>query len=504
MVQVIQSPRDPRDLALGNFSSELGQGIGSGLNSYFANKALEDVSKDPSTKNLSLSEKLGALQSAVAPYGEKGQKMLQQRMQYMEQEHQRGQLQQALSKIKESTGEGGSNLDTVLSSLEAIAGIPGGERMAGQILPLILQNANAQRLYGQVQQNQIRKQSLPGFQATQNPQQQQLQQQEQTSNDYNQLQGMKQQVRPTGYNIQTPEQMDIEAREAAQLTGDPGAYSRILAEKEAKNTLAKNHRAYLEEIAQSSGSVSKEDLPYFMEVGETVPSDNPDQWFQQTANKWAQVNNDFKKLNDAFIPGIQNALMGENREKSLKQLEPTVQDMKRKGYERQAREFLNKNYLSHTEVEALVNPIGEKVEKNLENIPKGLFPSSKRTSWKDVPNILQGKKDLERTPFVDYETALEKSPKTMQTMQNRLANFFEKNVTPDTSLLVLRDKLWKDKDYDWRQIGPAIEQAKKNGLKLSPNQESELTDLSTNPPIQSLPDIFRSWDRPAKYIRGNK
>ncbi len=268
--------------------------------------------------------------------------------------------------------------------------------------------------------------------------------------------------------------------------------------------MAKNHRAYLEDIAQSSGSVSKEDLPYFMEVGETVPSDNPDQWFQQTANKWSQVNNDFKKLNDAFMPGIHSALMGVNREQSLKNLEPTIQDMKRKGYERQAREFLNKNYLTHTEVEALVNPINEKVEKNLENIPKGLFPTKKRTTWKDVPDILLGKKDLSKSPFSDYESVLEKSPKTIQTMQNRLSDFFKKNVTPDTSLLVLRDKLWKDKDYDWRQIGPAIEQAKKNGLKLSPNQESELTDLSTNPPIQSLPDILRSYDRPVKYIRGNK
>jgi len=74
----------------------LGQGLGNGINSYFANKAIDDVVNDPSLKDVPQSVKMGKLQSALAPYGETGMKMFQQRMQIEQQEMQEKQQKQEM------------------------------------------------------------------------------------------------------------------------------------------------------------------------------------------------------------------------------------------------------------------------------------------------------------------------------------------------------------------------------------------------------------------------
>ncbi len=63
----------------------LGQGLGQGINTYYANKAIDDVVNDPSTANQPISAKMGKLQSALAPYGEQGQNLFKQRMMIEEQ-----------------------------------------------------------------------------------------------------------------------------------------------------------------------------------------------------------------------------------------------------------------------------------------------------------------------------------------------------------------------------------------------------------------------------------
>ena len=87
-------------------------------------------------------------------------------------------------------------------------------------------------------------------------------------------------------------------------------------------------------------------------------------------------------------------------------------------------------------------------------------------------------------------------------MNSRLADFFLKNVKDDSSLLGIREKIWEDRDYDWRQFGPAIRQAQEKGLKLNPRQEREMKTVETQPPIQSLPDIFKDLSRILPFLRG--
>jgi hypothetical protein len=80
----------------------LGQGIGNGLNTFFANRSLDSVLQDKALENAPRSKKLEAMRSALSPYGEKGQEILQQRMQIEQLEMQEAETkkQEAIQKKK--------------------------------------------------------------------------------------------------------------------------------------------------------------------------------------------------------------------------------------------------------------------------------------------------------------------------------------------------------------------------------------------------------------------
>jgi hypothetical protein len=79
MVQIFETG-NPQGKIAEMLGMSLGQGLGNGLNTYYANKALNDVLEDNSMKDAPISAKMGKLQSALSPYGEKGQEIFQQRM----------------------------------------------------------------------------------------------------------------------------------------------------------------------------------------------------------------------------------------------------------------------------------------------------------------------------------------------------------------------------------------------------------------------------------------
>lgn len=72
----------------------LGQGLGEMTGSYFANSALNKVINDPNLKNAPVEEKLQALTTKLAPFGERGRKMFDKQLEI----EQKGQdtLQQSL------------------------------------------------------------------------------------------------------------------------------------------------------------------------------------------------------------------------------------------------------------------------------------------------------------------------------------------------------------------------------------------------------------------------
>lgn len=87
MVQVFKT-ENPQGKISEMLGMSLGQGIGNGLNTYFANRSLESVLQDKSLEGAPQSKKMQALQSALSPYGEKGQEIFNQRMMIEQQERQ--------------------------------------------------------------------------------------------------------------------------------------------------------------------------------------------------------------------------------------------------------------------------------------------------------------------------------------------------------------------------------------------------------------------------------
>lgn len=101
MVQIFETS-DPRSKIGEMLGMGLGQGLSSGINSYFANKAIDDVVNDESLNGKPLSTKMGKLLSAVAPYGELGRQLFQDRFQIEQQAYNENQ---AKEKQKEALGK---------------------------------------------------------------------------------------------------------------------------------------------------------------------------------------------------------------------------------------------------------------------------------------------------------------------------------------------------------------------------------------------------------------
>jgi len=80
MVQVFRT-ENPQGKISEMLGMSLGQGIGNGLNTYFANRSLESVLQDKALEGAPQSKKLEALRSALSPYGEKGAELFNQRLQ---------------------------------------------------------------------------------------------------------------------------------------------------------------------------------------------------------------------------------------------------------------------------------------------------------------------------------------------------------------------------------------------------------------------------------------
>lgn len=98
----------------------LGAGLGTGVHTYYANKALEDVVNDEEIQGQQQSTRLGKLQQALAPYGKFGQEVFQNRLQ-IEQQAQQEQEQNVLSRIM--SGEKISQKDYASLSPKTQAGL---------------------------------------------------------------------------------------------------------------------------------------------------------------------------------------------------------------------------------------------------------------------------------------------------------------------------------------------------------------------------------------------
>lgn len=367
-----------------------------------------------------------------------------------------------------------------LAFAKAGAQNPNLERSLGPLLQTAMTQSKTQRAFPQSQQNNIQDQSNQEgtSQQTQTP-----------KSDF---------PTPSPFNIMTKDQMNKEAERWATAVNDPNGYQTRYAQLENQNNTAISQKDALENSALKAG-VEPGDLARFMVVNQGLDPSNPSEWAQKAVRNFAEVKNNDDILRRTFIPGIGNGLLGQNRAEDLKRLERPVQENAKRGLEQEDRKYLASNYVTPTEIELLYHPLTNQKEKAIESLPNGLFPAQKKETWGSLTTA-----QARKSPFVSYEEALEKDPQALKIMQDRLSDFFGKNIDKNTSILGLRDKIWSEKDYDWRQFEPAIVQAiQEKGIKLEPFQEREMAGL-TQAPMQSMPEIFKSMDRFIHYLRGSK
>ena len=309
---------------------------------------------------------------------------------------------------------------------------------------------------------------------------------------------------PTPFAISSPSEIDARAKWVVNVMNDPNAYAAEIQNQNNLNNIAEAQRSTLEnKLRTAYPGIGERDLARAMKVGSKFDYRNLDDWTENTVNAYDKQRREDKKLETAFIPGIGSALFGNNRQESLDNLGPVIRDKVANGEGEEVRKFLAGNFLTPTEINEQIYPVSKSQESDIKKLPQGLFPMNKKLGFEDVKNVFKGKlpKNYEN-PFVSYPDALARDPEGMKLLNDNLSNYFINNLNDKSSLLALRDKIIREKDYDWRQFGPALREAQKRGLKLSPDQQTELPEFETQAPYDSLPDIFKSLDRFFKINMG--
>lgn len=439
----------------------------------------------------------------------------------------RQQTAKALEGIK-AKSQNASPIDQLYNLIEASSVSPEIGRSSGQLYEQLMRTDQTGKFFGNQGQAQSQGQGMSRGQPQQQGPAQNLQPQQQGQQPPINLQvngggipatmqGQGERVagqpNPQAYSpsgvlprIMPAEEIQNLAERAAQNQNDPSSLPTWLNYYNGLNDTARNARTEAENVALKMG-VDQTEIPEFMKIGEQFSNETDvNKWAIDTNEKYQEYKNNKEKLNNALIPGFFTGLTQgpQKRETAIKRLSGSVQDLVKSGHEPYVRQTLAQQDLSPTEIEEVIHPLTDNTFNTLEKLPKGFFSANKSLFDGSDVEISKGQPKLKGNTFVDYETALEKAPKEMKAMQNRLSSFFKNNVNNDTSLLVLRHKLWNDKDYDWRQIGPAIREAMSKGLKLNRAQLSELTELETQPPRQSISDVFADWGRWQDYFKGAK
>lgn len=436
----------------------------------------------------------------------------------IENQVQRGITQQDLNRLRQNS-QNASPTDLAFNLAEATALNPALGRAAGPLFETLMRSNQSDRFFGKQGSNQGNAQGpvngqspSTGFKQSLNNQQQPVNLQVNGGGIPTTMQGQGEPVagqpRPGPYTssgvlpaIMTADEIDARAREAAQIQNDPSSLPGWQQYFSNQNELNRKARGEAENALLNSG-LDQTEIPEAMEIGKQFSAEKDlNKWVIDTKNAYDKYKNSMDKLENADIPGFFRGVMQgpKARETALERMTGTVQDLIKAGKESYVRAFLAKEDLSPTEIEEAIHPLTERSTVSLDKLKKGIFPANKREV-----DLEQKVKNKYENPFVDYETAKEKAPNEMKAMQARLANFFKNSVDNDTSLLVLRHKLWNEKDYDWRQIGPAIREAMGKGLKLNPSQLAELAEVETQAPRQSISDVFNNWGRWQDYFRGAK
>lgn len=182
MVQMFNTGPSKGALQSAILGQALGQGLGNFTGTYFANKALQNVMDNPELKDAPPSEKLSALQRALAPHGERGQRLLQQSFQLEQQRmnepaYREKMLSKAFGQLENIRDEDLQRMsipEIISKYSKAFMALPGGEGeiALSRILPAILQRKQAAMTPGASEISdiqQMKRQQFPNFIGGQSP-----------------------------------------------------------------------------------------------------------------------------------------------------------------------------------------------------------------------------------------------------------------------------------------------------------------------------------------------
>ena len=423
---------------------------------------------------------------------------------------QRSRLQSALDQSKASmTPEMQQQLGPVMEMLKATGGIPGMDRSLAALLPEVMAQSRADRVLGAPGQQMMGNNPYQMGSQQQNIPENQMQQPIGNSplgtsasqlNPVEPLGGQQAGLSGVLPRVYSLDDMKNDAMSYAQRMRSPEAYAERFDQLTRENQIAEQKRSNAIKFAQDQG-VSAADLPDFMQLGqrhagiEDLPT-----WAKETQRDFGEWKRVTEQLDKAFIPGFFTGLVSkENRQKALKNLTDPVQTLVKLGREEQVRSKLANEYLSETEISEQIHPFSKEKQNAMQSLPKGTFPRNQEETI-----VFEGGRPQSKTTFKSYDDVVSKSPKAVEQQNKNLAKWLKSNLTDDDSLLVLRDKITNDRDYDWRQFADALRMVQSEGKQLSASQNDELSEVYTQAPRDSLSKIFSDWPRFMQYWRGNK
>lgn len=376
---------------------------------------------------------------------------------------QRGMLQNALKGIG-NVQPGTTPVDLAKQLFSATAGIPGGEQLASQLYPLLLAQMQSQAAFGQNGQTPTPTNAAGGGTQTEaggaTPGGQQSGQGASPGN-------------PTGGTpggllgqLIPQDQIASQAQNYAIQTGTGIEGAQKQAQfLEQQNARVTKQRDAIKAQAVEAG-VPPDKLNLWMQIAEKHKFAKTNEDLVRATNRdFKEYNNLSASLDTANYPGLLYGAIREPgaRGKRLKELQGTVKRLVDKGFEQEVRQKLESQDLSPTEIGELIHPFSSEQEKSLNNLPSTKFGG-----------------DSDR---------------------KRLTSAIDKNLTPKTSILALRQKL-VDKGYNWKEVAAKVREI--GGDKLTIAQENELGIAEREPPRQSLTYIFRDWGNIFRNIKGQK
>lgn len=422
----------------------------------------------------------------------------------------RGQLQNSLDEIKKISKDPNSNqLDVILQTMKAGAGIPGSERYLSQIIPLLTKYAEA---------NASNKTPLAGENADARPSREPMEEISQPQNLPNFLGANQQQnnqffpnnVGPQGgpgnapqssttgqkLSLLTPQE---QIKAAHQLSKDRIAGGINTDAKEALREIQENEKEKKsfnekvdEELAQRVQSqqnygqrasdqlkkvypqATEEQQAIFQKKGEQASIQGKSEadinrFLAKEATNFKNTISNVEK--DMSAPRIQNEFqrkfLGTNKDfnQASNDLRVKLKPILDLGLYDTARNLLTKLGYYPEERESIINPMSERLNTLMNKVPQAQYIRKPEAVGYpgQVPSITMPR---------------EYPPNQKENIKSGLMDL--KKADPNFSLVLAR-KSFEDKDYDWRVFKDALNELQNEGFELTEDQKIQQSNLDTAP-----------------------